>query len=255
MDLTIKCCVVDDEPLARELISGFVNKTPFLELENAYSSASEAIKSIISGKVDLVFLDIKMPELNGMEFSKILPKNCRAIFVTAYDQYAIEGFRHNAIDYLLKPVSYEEFLAAANKAYEWFVMNKKSQIADNNQLNERKHIIVKSEYKLVQIDLSKIVYIEGLKDYIKFYLDDTPNTVLTLMNMKTIEQNLPADKFIRVHSSYIVNVTKIKTIERNRIVFGSKYIPISETYKKNFTTYLQNHLVFTDRSGNKDITL
>ena len=143
MDLTIKCCVVDDEPLARELITGFVNKTPFLELENAYSSASEAIKSIISGKVDLVFLDIKMPELNGMEFSKILPKNCRAIFVTAYDQYAIEGFRHNAIDYLLKPVSYEEFLTAANKAYQWFVMNKKSQIADNNQLNERKHIIVK----------------------------------------------------------------------------------------------------------------
>lgn len=248
MNKILKCCVVDDEPLARELICSFIEKTPFLELENSYASASEAIRPIMDGTIDLVFLDIQMPELNGMEFAKIIPENCRIIFVTAYEQYAIEGFRHNAIDYLLKPVSYSEFLTAANRALQWAEL--KSRAEKNESVStdddEKKFIVVKSEYKLIQIEISKIIYIEGLKDYVKFYLEDTPNCILSLMNMKTIEQNLPAGKFIRVHRSFIVQLSKIKVIERNRIVFDKKYIPISESYKKTFSEYLKKHIISTE---------
>lgn len=248
MNITLKCSVIDDEPLARELICSFVKKTPFLELENSYASASEAVRSIIDGKVDLVFLDIQMPELNGIEFAKIIPPECRIVFVTAFEQYAIEGFRHNAIDYLLKPVSYSEFLNAANRALVWAELNEKARLATEKD-DEPQFIIVKSEYKLIQIDISKITYIEGLKDYVKIYTEDSPNCILSLMNMKTIEQRLPADKFIRVHRSFIVQMSKINVIERNRIVFGKKYIPISDTYKKAFNDYLQKHTIVTPRDG------
>ena len=131
METTLKCCVIDDEPLARDLICSFIKKTPFLELENAYASASEAIRSIISGNIELVFLDIQMPELNGIEFARVIPAECRIVFVTAYEQYAIDGFRHNALDYLLKPVSYSEFLAAANRALQWKEMRMR---AESNQI-------------------------------------------------------------------------------------------------------------------------
>jgi two-component system LytT family response regulator len=248
MNITLKCSVIDDEPLARELICSFVKKTPFLELENSYASASEAVRSIIDGKVDLVFLDIQMPELNGIEFAKIIPPECRIVFVTAFEQYAIEGFRHNAIDYLLKPVSYSEFLNAANRALVWAELNEKARLAAEKD-DEPQFIIVKSEYKLIQIDISKISYIEGLKDYVKIYTEDSPNCILSLMNMKTIEQRLPADKFIRVHRSFIVQMSKINVIERNRIVFGKKYIPISDTYKKAFNDYLQKHTIVPPRDG------
>lgn len=248
MNITLKCSVIDDEPLARELICSFVKKTPFLELENSYASASEAVRSIIDGKVDLVFLDIQMPELNGIEFAKIIPPECRIVFVTAFEQYAIEGFRHNAIDYLLKPVSYSEFLNAANRVLVWAELNEKARLAAEKD-DEPQFIIVKSEYKLIQIDISEITYIEGLKDYVKIYTEDSPNCILSLMNMKTIEQRLPADKFIRVHRSFIVQMSKINVIERNRIVFGKKYIPISDTYKKAFNDYLQKHTIVPPRDG------
>ena len=228
MELKLNCCVIDDEPLARDLICGFIHKTPFLELEGSYASASEAIRPIIDGRADLVFL-----------------ADCRIVFVTAYEQYAIEGFRHNAIDYLLKPVSYSEFLTAANRALQWKEL--KEQAAGTNPVaSDNRYIIVKSEYKLVQIDISKITYIEGLKDYVKIYTEDSPTCIMSLMKMKTIEQHLPAGQFIRVHRSFIVNMSKVRLIERNRIVFGKTYIPVSDTYKDAFTAYLQNHTV-TDR--------
>ena len=242
MDITLRCCVIDDEPLARDLICSFIKKTPFLELENSYSTASEAVRSVIEGKVDLVFLDIQMPELNGMEFARIIPENCRVIFVTAYEQYALEGFRHNALDYLLKPVSYNEFFAAANKALQWKQM--KTYAEANMQLyNEKKNILVKSEYKLIQIPLDKITYIEGLKDYVKIYTETSPNCIMSLIKMRTVENYLPSNQFLRVHRSFIVNMDKITMIERNRIVFGKTYIPISETYKESFSSYIKRHLV------------
>ncbi len=252
MDITLKCCVIDDEPLARGLICSFVEKTPFLKLEQAFSSASEAIKCIMENKIDLLFLDIQMPELNGIEFAKIIPPECRIIFVTAFEKYAIDGFRNNAIDYLLKPVSYSEFLTAANRALQWAELKAKAEAAtvpDSQRSNDNQYIIVKSEYKLIQIAVSKILYIEGLKDYVKIYTEDSPTCILSLMNMKTIEQHLPADQFIRVHRSFIVQMAKINVIERNRIVFGKKYIPISDTYKKAFSDYLARHTVCTERNS------
>lgn len=249
MDITLKCCVVDDEPLARGLISSFVEKTPFLSLEASFASASEAIKCIMENKIDLLFLDIQMPELNGIEFAKIIPPECRIIFVTAFEKYALDGFRNNAIDYLLKPVSYPEFLTAANRALQWAELKARAEAAPQPQpAADNQHIFVKSEYKLIQIDVSKILYIEGLKDYVKIYTEDSPTCILSLMNMKTIEQHLPADRFIRVHRSFIVQMSKINVIERNRIVFGKKYIPISDTYKKAFSDYLVRHTVTAERN-------
>jgi len=249
MNTILNCCVIDDEPLARELIASFVERTPFLNLVASYSSASEAIRTIMDGGADVVFLDIQMPELNGIEFSKIIPPQCRIVFVTAFEQYAIDGFRHNAIDYLLKPVSYSEFLVAANRALQWKELNEKARSASSD---EGRYIIVKSEYKLIQVDTTKILYIEGLKDYVKIYTEDSPSCILSLMNMKALEQSLPADRFIRVHRSFIVQMSKITTIERNRIVFGKKYIPVSDSYKKAFNDYLQQHSISPDRQTGDD---
>lgn len=238
----LKCCVIDDEPLASQLIASYIEKTPFMQLVGTYSSAQEAIKTILDNQVDLVFLDIEMPQLNGLEFAKIIPPTTRIIFTTAYDQYAIQGFKVDALDYLLKPISYEDFLASANKAQRWIEIQRNS----SSQGSTRDYVIVKSEYRLVQIPTSDILFIEGLKDYVKIYTVDEQKSIMTLMNMKTLEQSLPST-FMRVHRSFIVNTTKIKIIERNRIVFGNKYIPISDSYKQTFSDYVATHLLSQNR--------
>lgn len=230
----LRCCIVDDEPLARDLIASYIEKTPFMELAGKFGSAQEAVKTILEGKIDIVFLDIHMPQLNGMEFARILPSTCRIVFTTAYERYAIDGFKVNALDYLMKPVSYEEFACAANKALEWAELHRR---ADNNAPN-RHFIIVKSDYKQVQIATSDILYIEGLKDYVKIYVEGEKSSIMTLMSMKALEKHLPADEFIRVHRSFIVNTSKIKTIERNRIVFSNAYIPVSDSYRQAFNDFI-----------------
>ena len=234
---TLRCCVVDDEPLAGQLIASYIEKTPFMELVGVFTSAQEAIKTIFNEDIDIVFLDIQMPQLNGIEFAKIIPQTCRIILTTAYDSYAIQGFKVNALDYLLKPVNYEEFIDAANKALKWAELNKKS-LANSSY---KDFIIVKSEYKLIQIPISDILFVEGLKDYVKIYVDNEQKSIMTLMSMKTIERHLPMSQFLRVHRSFIVNTCKIKTIERNRIIFGNHYIPVSESYKQAFTEYINKH--------------
>jgi DNA-binding LytR/AlgR family response regulator len=175
-----------------------------------------------------------MPEFGGMEFSKLVPKDTKIIFTTAFSQYALDSYKVNALDYLLKPISYPDFLGAANKALEWFEMKSAGQAATPNA----ESIFVKTEYKLIQIELKKILYIEGLKDYVKIFVEDEPHAILSLMSMKMMEDMLPADTFVRVHRSFIVRPDKIKVIERNRIVFGKEYIPISETYKQAFVDFL-----------------
>ena len=229
----LRCCVIDDEPLALELIKRYVEKTPFLEFVDAFSSASLAVKTIIESNIDLLFLDIQMAELNGIEFARVVPARCRIVFITAFPQYAVEGFRANALDYLLKPVRYTEFLEAANKAMMWCKLVENSE----NVGNEQKHIIVKSEYKLLQIPIDDITYIEGLKDYVRIFLDNG-TSVMSLMSLRTMELGLPSSRFMRVHRSFIVQTSKIKVIERNRIVFGKQYIPISDTYKSEFMDYV-----------------
>lgn len=234
----IRCCVIDDEPLAAQLISGYIDRTPFLENAGSFDSAQAAIKHVLEGKIDLIFLDINMPQLNGLEFARIIPPTTRVVFTTAYDNYAVEGFKVNAVDYLLKPVSYDEFKSAAIRALRETQTHKSDE-----PVPLRDFIIVKSEYKLVQIAVSDIIYVEGLKDYVKICTKD--NSIMTLMNIKNLEQSLPPEMFMRVHRSFIVNKTKIKVIERNRIVFGNVYIPISETYKQAFSEYINSHLVGT----------
>ena len=243
--LTLRCCVVDDEPLAQELVASYIEKTPFMELVGKFSSAQDSVKTNLEEDIDVVFLDIHMPQLNGMEFARIVPPTCRIIFTTAYDRYAIEGFKVNALDYLMKPISYEEFVGAANKALQWVELRRRADELDNN----KRYIIVKSEYKQVQIPIDKIQFIEGLKDYVKIYVEGEKNAILTLTSMKTIERYLPAAEFLRVHRSFIVNTSKISIIERNRIVFGNHYIPVSESYKQAFNDYVAGYSLSAQRDN------
>lgn len=244
----LRCCVVDDEPLAQDLIASYIEKTPFMELVGKFSSAQDAIKAILEDNVDIVFLDIHMPQLSGMEFARIVPSSCRIIFTTAYDRYAIEGFKLNALDYLMKPISYEEFINSANRAMEWVELRRKADEASN----DKQYLIVKSEYKYVQIAVRDILFVEGLKDYVKIYLADEKNPVTTLMSMKALERFLPETEFLRVHRSFIINTTKIRTIERNRIVFGNHYIPVSESYKQAFANYINGHILSPVKDGNDE---
>lgn len=228
--MILHCAIVDDEPLALDLLESYIDKTSFLQLDGKFSSAVQAMKELPDKQIDLLFLDIQMPELNGLEFSKMVPPHTRIVFTTAFEQYAIDGYRVNALDYLLKPISYVEFLQAANKALQWFERSAKPE--------ELESIYVKSDYKLVQIELKKILYIEGLKDYIKIYTEDNPRPVLSLMSMKSMEELLPPSRFMRIHRSFIVQKDKIRIVDRGRIVFDKTYIPVSDSYKQIFQAYL-----------------
>lgn len=229
--MPLRCVIVDDEPLALGLLASYAKKTPTLELVGTYSSAIQAMQEMAGMRVDLIFLDIQMPGLNGLEFSKMIPETTRIVFTTAFGQYAIDGYKVNALDYLLKPISYVDFLQAVNKAVRWF------ELLDQNK-EEAQSIFVKSEYRLIQIDLKNILYIEGLKDYVKIYEENSAKPVLSLMSMKSLEEMLPSSKFIRVHRSFIVQKDKIRIIDRGRIVFGKEYIPVGDSYKDEFQRFL-----------------
>ena len=199
------------------------------------------MKELRERPVDLIFLDIQMPELSGLEFAKILPTKTRVIFTTAFNQYAIDGYKVNAMDYLLKPISYDDFLQSCNKALEEFI-SYHAHISKTEKNN--RFIFVKSEYKLMRINLDDILYIEGVKDYIKIYFDNGDRPVMSLMNMKRLEENLPAPEFLRTHRSYIVNMMKVKVVDRLRIVFNNVYIPVSDSYKDDFQGFLDSHTLF-----------
>ncbi len=244
------CAIVDDEPLAVSLLESYALKTPFLDLRGTYNSALEFLSDLRDRPVDLLFLDIQMPELSGLEFSRILRADTRVIFTTAFDQYAVDSYRVNALDYLLKPISYPDFLASVNKALRWYELLRgsaspgdKEESAPVAGKGEIESIFVKSEYKLLQIELRKILYIEGLKDYVKIFVEDEPKPILSLMSMKSLEDMLPSDRFVRVHRSFIVQPEKIKVIERNRIVFGKEYIPISDNYKQRFLEMVERRSI------------
>lgn len=237
--MNLNCIIVDDEPLALDLLETYVRRTPFLRLAARCDNAVEALAALDEEPVDLAFLDIQMPELNGLELSRLITHRTKIVFTTAFEQYALEGFRVDAVDYLLKPFNYAEFLRAATKA-QHLVELERNQSADACHPDS---IFVKSDYKLVQIELRHILYIEGLKDYVRIQTDTPQGGILTLMNMKNIEERLPADTFLRVHRSYIVNINQIKTIERNRIVFGKVYIPVSDSYKDRFAEMLEKRSI------------
>ncbi len=240
--MRLKTVVIDDEPLAAELIESYVLKTPFLELIATFSTAVEAMNSKELASADLLFLDIQMPTLTGLEFSKMVDAKTRIIFTTAFNQYAIDGYKVNALDYLLKPISYVDFLGAAQKAASWFKLVNSAETSNPNMVEEQQNIdsiYVKSDYKLIRIELSQLLYVEGLKDYVKFTIDGEKDQILSLMNMKKVEEILPKDSFIRVHRSFIVRKDKINIIERSRIVFGNERIPIGDAYKSLLQEYLK----------------
>ena len=233
--MKLTCYVVDDEPLAVELIEGYVRKTPFLELKGSFYSASATFEALGREAVDLLFCDIQMPELSGMELARMLPERTRVIFTTAFSNYAVEGFRVNALDYLLKPISYNDFLSAARRALDWFAVVGSGTEHVRRQTTS---IYVKADYRLVRIDLDRLLYAEGLKDYVKLYLEGDEHPVLSLMTLKSLEEQLPPDRFIRVHRSYIVQPSRMTCLERGRMVFGNARIPVSDTYRSALTEFL-----------------
>jgi len=236
----IRCIAIDDEPLALMQIAGYIKKTPFLELAGQCQSALKAIEVLETIPVDLMFVDINMPDLSGMDFVKTIENPPKIVFVTASTEYALEGFRVDAIDYLLKPISYVDFLKSANKVKSWFDAHQ--QKADEVRSN-KEFLFIKSEYKLLRINFDDIKYIEGMSEYIRIHLTNG-KPVMTLLGMKAIEDQLPSDRFMRVHRSYIVSLTKISVIERNRIIFdGSVYIPVSDQYKSNFQSYIDKNFL------------
>ncbi len=236
----ITCLIADDEPMALSLIESYVLKTPFLELKAKCNSAIKAMEFLeTDSDIDLFFLDIQMPDLTGLEFSRLLPAKSKVIFTTAFDQYAIEGYKVNALDYLLKPFDYNEFLNAAQKARNHIETNS-TQNTENQQNNRNSDFIfVKSEYRQIKINFSEILYIEGLKDYVKIYTSSHPRPILTLMSLKKLEEELPSEQFMRVHRSYIISLDKIEAIERNHVVIKDGFITIAPNYKDILMEYIK----------------
>lgn len=236
MENKLKCLVIDDEPLARELLKTYIDKTPSLEFIGCFESAAEAVKTVKEGTADIIFLDINMPLLNGIDFASLVPPQTRIIFVTAYDKYALQGFKVNALDYLLKPVSYSDFLKSVGRALEWKSMSD-AYSARNNDQSAPKMITIKVKNQLVQMRLDSIEYVEAQNDRVIVYRKGSA-PLPSLMTLREIEELLPQETFMRVHRSFIVNIPLVEIVERNRIVFGNTYVPISETKRDEFLSRL-----------------
>lgn len=235
------CAIIDDEPLALTLLERYVQRTPFLELKGKYTSAQIAVDGIRQQPVELVFCDIQMPDLNGLDFAQSLPDDVFVVFTTAFSQYALEGYKVNAVDYLLKPIDYNDFLNAANKAYRLLGMRKPTQEKDVEAKGDS--IFVKSDYKIIRIKFADIEYIEGLKDYVKIYLENSQRPIFCLTAMHAMQDALPSQTFFRIHRSYIVNMDKVQVLERGQIIFGEKRIPISDSYKEQVHEYIKKRLL------------
>jgi DNA-binding LytR/AlgR family response regulator len=240
---TLRCCVIDDEPLACELIASYVRRTPRLELVGSYTSVKDAIELITSGTINLLFLDIQMPQMSGIELARIVPETTRIVFVTAYSNYAVEGFRVNALDYLLKPVSYDEFLETIKRALNYVDSIATPEAPKRASANEPEYLMIKSEHKLIRIRTHDIDYIESLKDYVKIYLVGETRSIMSLMSLKSIEQTLPSF-FMRIHRSFIVNMERVNLIEKSRVIFGNKYVPISDSYREQFFATIEHRSSF-----------
>ncbi|MBN2275588.1 MAG: response regulator transcription factor [Bacteroidales bacterium] len=231
----MKCLVVDDEPLAQQIIEDFIKRVPFLEFSGKCSNAMDAISIMQKIHIDLLFLDINMPEVTGIEMMASLPVKPLFILTTAYSEYALESYALNTTDYLLKPIPFERFLTAVNKAYEIHTLRNQARInpADKQRESIPDHIFVRADYQTVRVNLDDIQYIEGLKDYVRIHLVNR-KSLMTLQTMKNMVELLPRQRFIRIHKSYIINLNRIDAVERNRVLFGDKRIPVGEGYKEEF---------------------
>ena len=242
--MTLNCIAVDDEPLALSLVCRFIEQTPFLNLAGQYPSAIEALKAIHSQKIDLVYLDIQMPDLNGIELARVIgkgPESPRIIFTTAFEQFGIEGYKVDALDYLLKPFNYEEFLRTATKAHSYYELINRpvpAPVVVESEYADDKYLFLKVEYQWVRIALDDILYIEGLKDYVKVHLKNTEKAVLSLTSLKALEEKLSPRKFMRVHRSFIVALDKITAMTKNSLQIGKKNIAVGDQYKDAFKQFV-----------------
>ena len=231
--MPITCIIVDDEPMALQLLESYVLRTPYLQLEGKFSNGIEVLQFLHEKKQsDIIFMDIQMPEIDGLELSKKIPIQTKIIFTTAFDQYAIEGYKVNATGYLLKPFNYIEFLEATEKAKKLLLPTK------NKEVEIPDYIFVKSEYKQIKIFLNDIIYIESMKDYAKIFLTSQSSPIVTLLSLKKLNQELPKENFMRVHRSFIVSLEKIEIVEKNQIVFGKQRITVAEPYREQFENFI-----------------
>jgi len=237
--MILNCVIIDDEPLAINIIAEHIEQTPFLSLADRFTNPVQAFNYLSEHKVDILFIDIQMPDLSGIELVQKLEPRPVIIFTTAYDQYAMDGFKVNAIDYLLKPIDYPDFRKAVEKAKKWIY-------ASNSILNaksDQQFLFIKSEYKITRIELNAIKYIEGMSEYVRIHRDNG-KPIMSLLSLKSLEDKLPVDKFMRVHKSYIVNLQKISEIDSNIIVCtDGNTIPISRMYKDKFHDYLNTNFI------------
>lgn len=233
----IRCLAIDDEPLALQQLAAYIGKVPFLELAAQCQSALEARKFLEQDTVDAIFCDINMPDLNGMDFVKSLQAAPMVVFTTAYAEYAVEGFKVNAVDYLLKPFGLQDFQRAANRIKERLDATT-SLPSRGGGGGEFDTIFVKTEYRIVKVTIADIRYIEAMSEYLKIYLEGEPKPIITLLSMKKMEERLP-DHFMRIHRSYIVNLLKIQEVNKNRVIMDADtYLPIGDMYKDAFQSYL-----------------
>jgi DNA-binding LytR/AlgR family response regulator len=238
----IRCLAIDDEPLALQQLVTYIEKIPFLELAAQCQSALEARKYLEQETVDAIFCDINMPDLNGMDFVKSLQYPPMVVFTTAYSEYAVEGFKVNAVDYLLKPFGLQDFQRAANRIRER--LDTTTRLPQQGGVGGGPDtIFVKTEYRIVKVTIADIRYIEGMSEYLKIYIEGESKPIITLLSMKKITEHLP-DTFMRIHRSYIVNLTKIQEVNKNRIIMDADtYLPIGDLYKEGFQNYLDTHFL------------
>ena len=241
----IRCIIVDDEPLAVAQLEKYVERVPFLVNVGSCTSAAEAMEILATGNVDAMFVDINMPDINGVQLVRSLARPPMVVFTTAYSEYAIEGFRLDAIDYLLKPIAFDSFLKAANKLKLIFgIKNPVMPTPEPVDTVANDCLYVKSDYKMLRVPINSIKYIEGMSEYVRIFVDDSTKPIVSLLSMKKIEESLPTDAFMRVHRSYLVNLNKVKEVSKMRIVYDNDvYVPIGEMYKDRFFEYIDKLFV------------
>ena len=231
--MKIRCIVIDDEPLAIEILESYIEKIPYVELAGKFSNAIDALQYLKSNKVDLMLLDIQMPELTGIQLMKVLDNPPQVIFTTAYDNYAIKSYELDAVDYLLKPIEFDRFLKAIEKLWKRIERGQSVEVNKVEQSSTKDtFIFIKTEHRVQRVEISEILYIEGMKNYLRVVT--RTDKFMTLQNFKSICELLPTNQFVRVHKSFVVAVDKIDSIERSRIRIGKQLIPIGDTYKKDF---------------------
>ena len=237
----IRCIAIDDEPLALEQIVAYINKVPFLELAAQCQSALQARQFLENDTADAIFCDINMPDLNGMDFIKSLTTPPMVVFTTAYSEYAVEGFKVNAVDYLLKPFGLQDFQRAANRLRERLEGSQAPSATPGTPQND--DLFLKTDYRIVKVSISSIRYVEAMSEYLKVWIEGESKPIITLLSMKRMEEHLPAN-FMRIHRSYIINLNKIQEVNKNRVIMDADtYLPIGDMYKESFQTYLDTRFL------------